>query len=92
MSKKGISITVVPRSSRQGVFLEGDTIKVCVHAAPVDGEANSAVRDTLSRVLGIPRSKIVILHGEKSRHKVVSIEDWDEEKLKTLLSSKKPSD
>lgn len=92
MAKKGISITVVPKSSREGIFLDGDTIKVCVHAAPVDGEANSAVKETLSDVLDIPKSKILILQGEKSRHKVVSIENWDEEKLKAFLSSKNRPD
>ncbi|MFN4217490.1 MAG: DUF167 domain-containing protein [Brevinematales bacterium] len=87
MGKKDISITVVPKSSRKGIFLEGDTLKVYVHAAPVDGEANMAVKETLSDVLNIPKSKIVIIQGKKSRHKIVSIENWNEEKLKAFLFS-----
>ncbi|MFN3659606.1 MAG: DUF167 domain-containing protein [Brevinematales bacterium] len=92
MGKKGISITVVPKSSREGIFLDGDTIKIYVHASPVDGEANIAVKKTISAILGVPKSKIVILQGEKNRHKIVSIENWDEEKLKAFLVSRDQND
>ncbi len=87
-----ISITVVPRSSREGVFLEEDRIKVCVHTPPVEGEANAAVREVLAETLGVSRSHVAIVRGEKSRQKVVAIEDWDEQKLKAWLkkSMKKP--
>jgi len=91
MGTQGISIVVVPKSSRSGVMLEGDTIKVYVHAAPVDGEANQAVRTTLADALGVAKSRITILRGEKGRHKVVAIEGWDEEGLRTWLSQRKPS-
>ncbi|URA09113.1 DUF167 domain-containing protein [Thermospira aquatica] len=83
-----ISIIVVPRSSREGVFLEEERIKVCVHTPPVEGEANAAVRKVLAETLGIARSSITIVRGEKSRQKIIAIEEWDEQKLKTWIREK----
>jgi len=85
-----VMITVVPRSSREGVFVEGETVKVRVHAAPVDGEANENVWRLLSDVLGVAKSMITIVRGEKSRQKMIEISGITEEEFwKRLASFKK---
>lgn len=49
-------------------------IKIKVNSPPVDGKANEALILFLSEFLDIPKSKIKIVSGEKSRIKKISIE------------------
>ena len=51
-----------------------DAIKIKVHARPIDGEANKALIDFLSQISSIPKSRISIQSGEKSRFKKISVE------------------
>ena len=46
---------------------------VAVTAPPVDGEANRAVVDALSRAVGVARSQVEIVRGDGSRRKTVRI-------------------
>ena len=66
------TVRVQPRSSRQGILgLHGTSLKVCVHAPPVDGAANEEIVEVLADALKIPRRDISIVSGEASRNKVV---------------------
>lgn len=42
---------------------------------PVDGKANVALIKVLSKYFELPKSSVVILKGEKTRHKVVGLFD-----------------
>ncbi|MCB0408349.1 MAG: DUF167 domain-containing protein [Bdellovibrionales bacterium] len=46
-----------------------------VNAPPEDGKANQRIIEMLSRHLGIPKSKIILLKGHKSKNKTFLIED-----------------
>ena len=46
-----------------------DELKVRVTAAPEKGQANKAVIDILSKSFKVGKSKVVLQHGETSRHK-----------------------
>ncbi|PIZ04437.1 MAG: YggU family protein [Gammaproteobacteria bacterium CG_4_10_14_0_8_um_filter_38_16] len=54
--------------------IHGGHIKIKVNSPPVDGKANEALILFLSKFLDIPKSKIKIVSGEKSRIKKISIE------------------
>lgn len=69
-----VNVKVQPRSSKQGVEIIGDTLKVRLTAPPVDGAANEQLKRILSETLGIRKSSIRIIRGLSSRDKVVSIE------------------
>ena len=47
--------------------------KIKLAAAPVDGQANQSLIAALSRAIGVPKSSISIVRGERSRMKVVSV-------------------
>lgn len=67
--------------------MHGDSIKIKIKAAPVDGEANKEVIRFLSEFLQIPKREIQILHGESSRTKLVEVrvsKDLEAEILKNL--------
>jgi hypothetical protein len=69
-----ITIRVVPRARHSHVAgTRGDALLVRLTSAPVDGAANAALVDLLSRHLGVPRSAIQIVTGERSRSKRVAI-------------------
>ena len=67
-------VRVQPRSSRLGIVgLYGTSLKICVHAPPVDGAANAEIIAVLAKALKIPRRDIRIVSGEASRNKVVEV-------------------
>ena len=70
------SVTVKPGSSQQKIVKNeaGDLI-VYLHAKAHGGEANQALTESLSEYFRVPKTKIKILRGEKSRKKVVEFEN-----------------
>ena len=71
-------LRVVPNAKRNAVIGEyGDAIKVKIAAPALDGKANEAVRDFLATTLGVPGRSVTLISGEKSRDKVVAVEDLD---------------
>jgi len=74
---KQIKLKIIPRSSRNeitGEMADG-TLKIKLTAPPVEGEANKKLIEFLSKKWGVAKSKIIIIKGEKSRNKIVEIED-----------------
>jgi len=68
-----INVRVIPRSSRNILEWEQNTLKVRLTAPPVDGAANAALIDLLAERLAIPRRTITIVRGSTSRQKTVEI-------------------
>jgi uncharacterized protein (TIGR00251 family) len=63
-------VHVQPRSSRnQLAGLYGDALKVKVTAPPVEGKANQACIEILSKAIGVPRSSLALFSGQTSRLK-----------------------
>lgn len=88
-SAKGLFIRVrlQPRASRN--FLDGmrgGALKVRLTAPPVEGEANRALIDFLSGLLGLRKSSFSIDSGLKSRDKRVRVEEIGEKELKDAFS------
>ena len=76
-----LSIRVIPGAKRNefaGINDDG-TIKIRLTAPPVDGKANSALIDFLSKILDVPRSAIDIVAGENRRDKLISVVGIDPE-------------
>jgi hypothetical protein len=73
-----IDVRLRPRASRASVggVREG-ALELRVCAPPVEGEANAAARELLAAVLGVPRSRVALQGGEKSRRKVFRVEGLD---------------
>ncbi len=55
-------------------YLTGDdVVKIKVSSPPEDGKANVAVLKLLASVCGIPKSRLQVVSGEKSRNKQLAI-------------------
>ncbi len=82
-----IVLRVQPRSSKNqidGVY--GGVLKIRLTAPPVEGEANRATIELLSKMLGIKKSSLSIESGLRSRGKRVRVGDIDLERLEGAFS------
>jgi uncharacterized protein (TIGR00251 family) len=83
--KKGsaLAIRVTPRASRNEIVevLSDGTVRIRLTASPVEGKANEALVEFLSKVLDVAPSRIEIVAGATGRDKLVSILDLDAESV-----------
>jgi uncharacterized protein (TIGR00251 family) len=67
-----------PRSARDGVegiedTPDGPVLKVRVRAVAEDGQANRAIALVVAQWLGVPKSRVEVTSGGKSRFKTLAI-------------------
>ncbi len=80
-----IDIVVQPRASRVRIGpVRQERLVVAVTSPPVDGEANRAVVEALSRAVGVARGQIEIVRGDSSRRKTVRIRGASRAALEAL--------
>ncbi|MCR4308436.1 MAG: DUF167 domain-containing protein [Deltaproteobacteria bacterium] len=81
-----VSVRVVPRSSKEGVAgFEGGVVRIRLNAPPVEGQANVALVRFLSKALGVPKSRIALVTGERGRNKIVRVDGITHEALLAAL-------
>lgn len=72
-------LRVTPRSSRQELTLDASgELRLNLHAPPAEGEANAACIEFLARWLRLPRSRIEIAAGARSRRKLIRVRGREE--------------
>lgn len=82
-----LTIKVVPKSGKDEILgVENEELKVKVHAVPEKGKANQALIHFFSEFLNFPKSRIVLVSGEKSRHKKLLFKNIEEQDLLAKLS------
>ena len=59
-----VNIKISPNAKKNEIISEGDIIKVKITAQPVDGKANKALVEFLSKTFKIPKTSIKIIKGE----------------------------
>jgi uncharacterized protein len=79
------SVRLQPRASKNEIVgLQGISLKVRVSAPPVEGMANDALVELLSKALQISRRNVCIVSGHSSRTKVIEISGVDLESVQHL--------
>jgi uncharacterized protein len=69
-----IFVEVKPNSRKESLEnLAPAKYRIRVNVPPTDGKANAAVIEALAKFFRIPKSKIVLVHGEKSKNKVFEL-------------------
>ena len=69
-----IFVTVKPRARKKEVVkIDRTHYEVWVTVPPEGGKANTAVRDALAEFLDVPKSRLVLSSGEKSKEKTFEI-------------------
>jgi len=68
-------VRVAPRASRSRVIgVQDGALKVALTAPPVDGAANEALRKLLAKTLGVPKSDVEIVRGDRARIKLLRVD------------------
>lgn len=68
------AVRLVPRASRNEIVgVEGDALKIRLHAPPVEGKANEALVRFLAERLDVPRANVEIVTGHAARRKVIRV-------------------
>ena len=81
-----LSVKVIPRASRNEIGETlGAELKIKVTAPPVDSAANRAVIEFLAETLSCPKSAVILLRGETSRHKTLLLKGLTPEQVTGLL-------
>jgi uncharacterized protein len=79
------SVRLQPRASKNEIIgLQSVSLKVRVTAPPVEGMANDALIELLSKALETSRRNVCIVSGHSSRTKVVEISGVDLESVQRL--------
>jgi uncharacterized protein (TIGR00251 family) len=79
------SVRLQPRASKNEIAgLQGTALKVRVTAPPVDGLANEALIELLSRTLNTSRRNVCIVSGHSSRMKLIEISEASLESIQRL--------
>lgn len=64
-----------PRSSRNEIVgLQGEKLKICITAPPVDGKANKHLIATVAKWFGTAKSHVSIVKGESGRLKTLRVD------------------
>lgn len=70
-----IEIKVIPNAKRNELIKTGDVYRARLTAPPVDGKANEALTEFLSKEFDVPKRNIEIIRGHTCRNKTVEIND-----------------
>ena len=70
-----LNVRVQPSAKKDEIsgWMDDGTLKVKVRGKPVEGKANDSLVQFLSKALGISKSSIEIVSGEKARNKRLKI-------------------
>lgn len=60
-------------------------LRVYLTAPPQDGAANRALVALVAKQIGVSRSQVTLVHGDKSRSKTLRLEGIDKEALERAL-------
>ena len=69
------------------VGMRDGVLVVRVAAPALEGRANRALCRLLAERLSVPRSRVVVVRGQRSREKVIKIEGVDQAALDALLNA-----
>jgi len=65
--------------------LHGDRLKIRIKAPAVDGKANAAIIEFLSREFSVAKNQVIIEQGELGRQKTIRIQSPQKIPLESLI-------
>jgi uncharacterized protein len=69
-----LKVRVIPNAGKDAIagYREGELV-LRLNAPAVEGKANKAAVEFVSKLLGVSRSSVLLVRGERSRHKIFQI-------------------
>ncbi|MFA4859011.1 MAG: DUF167 domain-containing protein [Candidatus Margulisiibacteriota bacterium] len=68
-----LNLRVIPNAKQNKIIEENGRYKVYLTAPAIEGRANAALIDFLAEHFKVKRRQVKIIHGEKSRDKLIEI-------------------
>jgi uncharacterized protein (TIGR00251 family) len=88
VAKAKVSVRVQASAGRNEVRRDPEgVLRVRVAAPALDGRANRALCRLLAKRLGVARSSVTIVRGQRSRDKLVQVEGVDQATLDAALGA-----
>ena len=81
------TIKISPNAKKNEIIRTDTEVKIKITAQPVDGKANKALIEFLSKTFKIPKTSISIVKGETSKEKTILFFVNDDEKILKLKES-----
>lgn len=70
-----LAVQVAPNAKKSEVMaVLDDALKIRLQAPPLDGRANEELIRFLAASLGVPKSAIVLTHGQTNKRKLLEIQ------------------
>ena len=86
LAQTELKIRLTPRASKNEITgREGEVYRVKVTSPPVEGKANAALIELVSKRLGVPKRDIALIAGERSRLKKLLIHGLSDAEAKEKL-------
>ena len=83
-----LELKIIPNAPRNEVTgWMGAALKVKIHAPALDGRANDALAVFLAERLGLSRRSVLLVRGDRSRHKTVRIDGLTVDQVKRRLGA-----
>ncbi len=82
-----VKIKISPNSKKNEIINEGEISKIKITAQPIDGKANKALIEYLSKTFRIPKTSIQIIKGETSKEKTILFKTTNEEMLQLIYKT-----
>lgn len=79
-----LNLRISPNASKNEIIVTEGCVKVKITSQPVDGKANKALLEYLSKFFKIPKTSIEIVKGVTSKDKTILFKTDDIEKLKKI--------
>ena len=69
-----LKVRVIPNAKKtEFTGYRADELVLRLNAPAIEGKANKAATEFIAEYFGVPRSAVMIVSGEKSRHKIFQI-------------------
>ena len=82
-----LRVRVQPKAARVRFLREGERFKVLVTAPPADGLANRMVCECVAEAAGLPKSRVRLKSGDRSREKTLLLESCRVEDIEHRLAN-----
>lgn len=79
-----LQIRISPNASKNEIIKSDEGIKVKVTAQPIDGKANKALIEFLSKQFKVPKTSFEIIRGETSKDKTILIRVFENQKVSKI--------
>lgn len=79
-----VQLKISPNASKNSILKDETGVKIKLTAQPIEGKANKALVEFLSKELKIPKTYIDIIKGETSKEKTLLIKIFDDDKISLI--------